>query len=191
MAAVESGQPRAHGKGKKHKKRRLGVRVDMTPMVDVAFLLLTFFMLTTVFSKPQTMEITLPPDEKTTVEVAESNLLTLRIKADGAIYWNLGSEKPEPIAFKQLRPELLKRYYPELSGNEQGLLDVLNSKDPLEALKRYKPHPRLITLVKIDREGTYKMLVDIMDELNLANITRFSIAPMLDADKEALLKAGA
>lgn len=163
MAAVESGQPRAHGKGKK-KKRRLGVRVDMTPMVDVAFLLLTFFMLTTVFSKPQTMEITLPPDEKTTVEVAESNLLTLRIKADGAIFYNIGNEKPESLRFEQVRPLLLERS---------------------------AANPRLITLVKVDRDGTYKMLVDIMDELNLANITRFSIAPMLDVDKEILLKAGA
>ncbi len=191
MAAVESGQPRAHGKGKKHKKRRLGVRVDMTPMVDVAFLLLTFFMLTTVFSKPQTMEITLPPDEKTTVEVAESNLLTLRLKADGAIFYSIGNEKPLPIAFNQLRPELLRRYYPELSNNNEAVSEVLKSADPVELLKRYKAHPRLITLVKIDRDGTYKMLVDIMDELNLANITRFSIAPMLDVDKEILLKAGA
>ncbi len=163
MAAVESGQPRAHGKGKKHKKRRLGVRVDMTPMVDVAFLLLTFFMLTTVFSKPQTMEITLPPDEKTTVEVAESNLLTLRLKADGTISYNIGTEKPVVLSFNQVRPLLLERS---------------------------AANPRLITLVKVDREGTYKMLVDIMDELNLANITRFSIAPMLDVDKEILLKAG-
>lgn len=164
MAAVESGQPRAHGKGKKKKKRRLGVRVDMTPMVDVAFLLLTFFMLTTVFSKPQTMEITLPPDEKTTVEVAESNLLTLRLKADGSIYYNIGNEKPVALLFPQVRPLLLERS---------------------------AANPRLITLVKVDRDGTYKMLVDIMDELNLANITRFSIAPMLDVDKEILLKAGA
>jgi len=165
MAAVESGQSRAHGKAaKKHKKkRRLGVRVDMTPMVDVAFLLLTFFMLTTVFSKPQTMEITLPPDEKTTVEVAESNLLTLRVNAAGTIYWSLGSEPPQLIKFEQLRPLLLERS---------------------------AANPRLITLVKVDRDGTYKMMVDIMDELNLANITRFSIAPMLDTDKQILLKAG-
>ena len=56
-------------KGKKHKKR-VGVRMDMTPMVDVAFLLLTFFMLTTTFNTPQVMEISLPPDSKVSVEVA-------------------------------------------------------------------------------------------------------------------------
>ena len=55
----------------------------MTPLVDVAFLLLTFFMFTTSMSRPQTMEINLPPDKDVKVEIAESNLLTLRIKRQG------------------------------------------------------------------------------------------------------------
>ena len=163
MAAVETGESRSHARaGKKHKKkRRTNIRMDMTPMVDVAFLLLTFFMLTTVFSKPQTMEINLPPEE-TTVEVAESNLLTLRVDSTGVIYWNAGTEAPKAIAFKDLRPLLIERS---------------------------KTNPKLITLVKVDRGGTYNMMVDIMDELNLANITRFSLAPMLPSDRDLLKKA--
>src|SRR2546422_2952419 len=73
MAGMDGGSaPRGHEKKrKKHKRmRRLGVRIDMTPMVDVAFLLLTFFMLTTTMNRPQTMEINLPPSN-TTVEVPE------------------------------------------------------------------------------------------------------------------------
>ncbi len=161
MAAVETGQSRSHARaGKKHKKkRRLGIRIDMTPMVDVAFLLLTFFMLTTVFSKPQTMELNLPPSD-VPVEVGESSLLTLRADSTGAIYWNIGIEKPVRISFKELRPLLLERI---------------------------KANPKLITLVKVDREGTYGLMVDIMDELNLADITRFSLAPMGATDK-AILK---
>ena len=62
MAGADVVESKSHTKGKK-KKKRAGVRIDMTPMVDVAMLLLTFFMLTTVFSKPQTMELNLPPDE--------------------------------------------------------------------------------------------------------------------------------
>ena len=161
MAAVETGQPRSHAKGKK-KKRRVGVRVDMTPMVDVAMLLLTFFMLTTVFSKPQTMELNLPPDDKVTVEVAESNLLTLRVGQDGAIYWSIGTEVPKKVEFKELRSKLVDQN---------------------------KSNPKLITLVKVDRESTYNTMVDVMDELNLANITRFSLAPMTDADKTLMKKA--
>ncbi len=163
MAAVETGESRSKGRAaKKHKKkRRLGIRIDMTPMVDVAFLLLTFFMLTTSFKKAQTMEINLPPDEKAKVEVAESNLLTLRIATDGSIYWNMGVEPPTKITFTELRPLLLERH---------------------------ASNPKLITLVKVDRDGKYRMMVDIMDELNLANITRFSLAPMLPADLAQLQK---
>ena len=164
MAGMDGGAaPRGHDKKKKkHKKqRRLGVRIDMTPMVDVAFLLLTFFMLTTSMNRPQTMEINLPP-EKTTVEVAESNVLTLRVKEDGSIYWNIANEVPQKVDSKNFRALMAEK-------NQQN--------------------PKLITLIKVDRKGKYHYMVDIMDELNLANITRFSLAPMLDADKQILQKA--
>jgi len=98
MAAVGSPEPKQSKKGKKVRKR-LGFRLDMTPMVDVAFLLLTFFMLTTTFSKPKTMEINLPAEknDQTQVEVAESNVLTVRVMEGDKTYWNIGFKPPEPI----------------------------------------------------------------------------------------------
>ena len=164
MAGMDGGAaPRGHDKKKKkHKKmRRLGVRLDMTPMVDVAFLLLTFFMLTTTMNRPQTMEINLPPGEAK-VEIAESNLLTLRVKDDGSIYWNIAHDAPQKVAYKDLRALMVQK-------NQQN--------------------PKLVTLIKVDRKGKYHMMVDIMDELNLANVTRFSLAPLVDADKQELAKA--
>src|SRR5512137_2341883 len=96
------GGGRSHGKkGKRKKARRMGVRMDMTPLVDVAFLLLTFFMLTTTFSLPQVMEINLPPSESRS-EVTESTLLLLRISKDGQVYWNFGTDEPRPMAWKDL-----------------------------------------------------------------------------------------
>ncbi len=163
MGAVETAAPRggAQKHKKKHKmKRRIGIRIDMTPMVDVAFLLLTFFMLTTAFSKPQSMEINLPPSE-TKVEVAESNLLTLRVNELGRIFWNIGIEAPKEIQFAELRKFLTQK-------NQEN--------------------PKLITLVKVDRKSKYHVMVDVMDELNLANVTRFSLAPMTDADKKEIEK---
>jgi biopolymer transport protein ExbD len=154
--------PREHKGKKKHKKgRRLGTRIDMTPLVDVAFLLLTFFMFTTSMSRPQTMEINLPPDKDVKVEVAESNLLTLRVNEKGDIFWSTGIESPKRIDRKDLRAFL---------------------KD--KAIQ----NPKLIVLVKIDRAGKYNMMVDTIDELNMANVTRFSIAPLLDADKQLIAK---
>jgi biopolymer transport protein ExbD len=164
MSAVETGEPRAKGKGGKKKKRRLGVRIDMTPMVDVCMLLLTFFMLTTVFNKPQTMELNLPPDINQKVEVQQSSLLTLRVGADFSIYWNKGDDlKLQKLTLKELRAFLV----------EQG-----------------RSNPKLVVLIKINRDATYNNMVDLMDEVNLANITRFSLVPMDDADKTLMAKAG-
>ena len=162
MAGAEVAESKSHAKGKK-KKKRAGVHIDMTPMVDVAMLLLTFFMLTTVFNKPQTMELNLPTDDNVQVEVAASTLLTVRVAPNMAIYWSMGNEPTvlKKITFKELRPLLVER----LRGN-----------------------PKLITLVQIDRDSKYNDMVDIMDELNLANITKFSFAPMKDADKKLIAK---
>lgn len=162
MAGVDLPQGGGHkGKGGKKHKSRVGVRVDLTPMVDVVMLLITFFMMTTVFNTPQTMEINLPPDESK-VEVAESALLTLRIMADGAIYWNMGIERPQSVLFKDLR----------------ALLD-----------ERNKSNPKLVTLVKVEKTATFEMMVNVMDELNLAKITRFSTAPFTEIDFKVISKA--
>jgi biopolymer transport protein ExbD len=118
-------------------------------------------MLTTVFSRPQTMEINMPPDD-TAVEVAESNLLTLRVNKSDQVFWNIGVEPPQAVEFAKLRPLLVDR----LAAN-----------------------PKLITLVKVDREGSYKAMVDVMDELNLANISRFSLSPYRDFDRQLVEQA--
>jgi biopolymer transport protein ExbD len=159
---VAAPQPKKQRRGTKkaRKPTRVGVRVDLTPMVDVLMLLITFFMLTTVFTTPQTMEINLPPDE-TPVEVAESSLLTLRALGNGTIYWNMGMEPVQTIEFRDLRGLL-----------EQSLAN----------------NPKLITLVKVQRDGTFEMMVNILDELSLANITRFSMAPFKDVDQRFIEK---
>ncbi len=160
----DAAAPREHkGKGKKRRKgRRLGTRIDMTPLVDVAFLLLTFFMFTTSMSRPQTMEINLPPDQNVKVEIAESNLLTLRIDDKGQYFHNFGIESPKKIDRKELRAFLRDN-----------------------AAKNAK----LTVLIKVDRLGKYDTMVDIIDELNQDGITRFSLAPMLDSDKALIAKA--
>ena len=150
------------GRGKGKKRTRLGVRLDMTPMVDVAFLLLTFFMLTTTLLTPQVMEITMPPDSKVPVEIAESNLLTLRIRKDMTVFWNMGTEAPQKITQTDL-PKILKEH-----------LQV---------------NPKLSTLIKIDRQAKYQTLVTMIDDLNETQAQlgqkekRFSLVAMNDTDQ--------
>jgi biopolymer transport protein ExbD len=162
MADVQTAEPRGKKKSKYKKKRRVAIRIDMTPMVDLMFVLLTFYMVTTAFSLPQTMEINLPPND-VNVEVAASNLMTLRVNAKGDIYWSIGTEAPAKVEWNDFRK----------------LVDEKN-----------KANPRLITLIKVDRDAKYNNMVEIIDALNVANVTRFSIAAMTDADKTALAKVG-
>ncbi len=159
MAGVEIGG--GESKNKKQGKKRINIRIDMTPMVDVAFLLLTFFMLTTVFRKPQTLEINLPPKD-VEVKIAESNLMTLRVDENMNIYWNMGIEIPKRIKFEDLRKFLREKA---------------------------AENPKLVVLVKIDRKSKYHAMIDIIDELNLANLTRFSLSPMTEIDKKEMQRA--
>ena len=162
MAGGDVAAPRESKKGKKRKKsRRLGIRIDMTPLVDVAFLLLTFFMFTTSMSRPQTMEINLPPDQNVKVEIAESNLLTLRVSDKGEMFWNYGIESP-----KKLEKADMSKFLKEKS----------------------QTNPKLTVLLKVDRQGRFEMMVNTIDELTLAGVTRFSIAPLLDADMALMAK---
>ncbi|NUO81569.1 biopolymer transporter ExbD [candidate division KSB1 bacterium] len=148
-------------KSGKKKMRRLAIRIDMTPMLDIAFLLLTFFMLTSVFPRPQTMETNMPPKD-VEVEVGESNLLTLRVISDGTIFWNMGIETPQKVEFRDLR----------------NLLE-----------ERNQSNPKLVTLIKVDRKSKYSNMVDVMDELQLARVNRFSLAEMKAVDFKVLEKA--
>jgi biopolymer transport protein ExbD len=125
-------------------------------------------MLTTTMSKPETMEINLPPDSGTQVEVAASNLLTLRVTDDFRLFWNIGIDKPEQIAGTDKKSKLANL------GKTLKEKNAANSK--------------LITLIKVDGKAKYIDMVDVMDELNLNEINRFSLAPMTDKDRQDLEK---
>ena len=142
----------------------MGIRMDMTPMVDVAFLLLTFFMLTTVFSQPQSMEINLP-DSKEPVEIAESNVFQLRVDGDGAIWYGTGQEPLKQTTFAGVNQVLRE------NGNRNP--------------------GKTVTVLKIDRDGKYSNAVDLLDEFDLTDVSRFAIAPMTDQDRALIAAAKA
>ncbi|MBI5835841.1 MAG: biopolymer transporter ExbD [Candidatus Eisenbacteria bacterium] len=144
----------------------MGVRIDMTPMVDVAFLLLIFFMVTTVFRTPRAMEINVPPDKDVKIEIAQSKVLMLRAVEGDQIYWNMATEKPAVVALKDLRK-------------------VLNDK----ARQFYNPKTKesdLNVVIKVERAAKFHNLVEMIDALSLAKITRFGFAPFTDDDKKQI-----
>jgi biopolymer transport protein ExbD len=160
MGAVDTpqreGKKRGKGKGFGRPKRRVGVRIDMTPMVDVAFLLLIFFMVTTVFRTPQALEINLPPDEKAQVQVAESKVLTVRVLPDERAYFKRGVD---PWARTQV----------------DRLTDVFKS---------YRGNKDLVVLIKIDRGAKFNNMVHIIDELDMASLTRFSLSTLTPEERQ-------
>jgi len=160
MGAVDTPQPRGGGKKRGHgfsrPKRRVGIRIDMTPMVDVAFLLLIFFMVTTVFRTPQALEINLPPDEEVKIEVAESKVLSIRVLPDQRAYWKRGTD-------------------PWARSDVPGLTHVF---------KKFHGNKDLVVVIKIDREAKFNNMVDIIDELDLAQLTRFSLGTLTPEEKK-------
>ena len=153
MGAVDTPQrepkQKKGGKKKPH-KRRIGVRIDMTPMVDIAFLLLIFYMVTTVFSMPQSMELNLPPkqenSEEKPVPVAKSKLLEIMVDSDGNIFW-LHSKKGQP---DMELPEYIKY---------DDLMDFL--------IKENQETSGLVVVLRIDPEARYEIMVNIIDDIQV------------------------
>ena len=167
MGAVDTPEAKA-GKKKgglrRRQPKRLGVKIDMTPMVDVAFLLLIFFMCTTVFRKPQALEINLPPDPKAKVEIAQSNVMTLRVIAP------VDKSKGEVRAFIKLAD----------APFHEEKFDELEKVFAAEG----KKNPKLVVLVKIDRLVKYRFMVGLIDQLQFAELNRFSLAPLEPQEKK-------
>jgi biopolymer transport protein ExbD len=159
MGAVDTPQREKKGpkkKGVHRPKRRVGVRIDMTPMVDVAFLLLIFFMVTTVFRTPQALEINLPPDDNIKIEIAESKVLSVRVLPDDRTYWKRGKD-------------------PWARTDVGGLSGVF---------KNFKGNKDLVVVIKIDRDAKFNNMVKIIDQLDLATLTRFSLGTLSPEEKK-------
>ena len=153
----DRGGKKKKGRGFSRPKRRVGIRIDMTPMVDVAFLLLIFFMVTTVFRTPQALEINLPPDEDVKIEVAESKVLSLWVLGEDKIYWKRGG-----------------REVPWARTDSKTLPKVLAP---------FRDNKELVVVIKIDREASFNNMVDIIDELDLASLNRFSLATLTPEER--------
>ncbi|MCY3554575.1 MAG: biopolymer transporter ExbD [Gemmatimonadetes bacterium] len=165
MAAVQGTQKASdrNKEGAKKKKPRNQVFIDMTPMVDIAFLLLIFFMVTTVFRAPQTMELNIPPDKDDKVEIAESNVLLIYMLDDDRMFWQIGRDMtPEELTLDDVQ-EFIKEKEVENADLHDG-------------------ESKLVTLVMIQRTSPYEQMVNVMDELQLGAIDRFSIT-VLEQDK--------
>ncbi|HOY94099.1 MAG TPA: biopolymer transporter ExbD [Catalimonadaceae bacterium] len=148
--------------------KKVSTKVDMTPMVDLAFLLVTFFMLTTTFNKPQTMEVNMPEktDDKKTMKVAESRTTTLVLAENNKVYYYSGSKEPQ-IQLTDF--------------SATGLRKVL--------LNKVKTIEEPIVIIKAKKESKYKNLVDAIDEMAITGIKIYALVDITPEDLELLAKS--
>jgi len=151
------------------KKKRVNVAVDMTPLVDVAFLLLTFFMLTTQFKPPEEVEIILPSSHSE-IKLPESNTMTLHISKDGVIFLGFDSAYMMENMFGQKNKLRLA-----VDVKQENLADLL--------IKARMANPKLITIVKSDADADYGVVSDVIDILQKVQITRFNMVTNFEVEK--------
>jgi biopolymer transport protein ExbD len=181
-------------KGGKKKPKKHSTHIDMTPMVDLMCLLITFFMLTTAFSKPKIMEIVLPEKLKKdeTVDppkIAESRTLNIILGPNDKVYWYPGKADPEVTVLQEtdfsatgIRQVLLDRNRALFKKIDQFEKDVISGKieikqDSLQnAIKQLKKDDDTgpIVLIKAYKTSKYRNFVDIIDEMSIVGIARYT-----------------
>lgn len=209
MAEIaEGGGGGDHGKGKKRAKKS-STKVDMTPMVDLAFLLLTFFVLTSTFSKPKVMSLVYPA--KLTKEEMEklpptriNNAITFLLSEDEIFYYtgeyhskaNPGENGPTKLLKTDFSPKGVRKLLADgnsyvLKGKEK--LDVKLEKKQLQdtsylnLLSELKQNKKALkVLIKTDDKATCKNFIDLIDELKIAEIGVIAPVDMLSSELELL-----
>lgn len=172
MAELDTSQGKGKKGKKKHRTKKSSTRVDLTPMVDLGFLLVTFFMLTTTFSKPQTMEINMPVkpkgDEKVTDAPAlkASKALTIIVGAENKLFWYMGIPNKDDNV-------------PALSNfSKDGIRKVI--------LEKNATIKDMVVLIKPSDESNYKNVVDILDEMNITNVKRYALVDITPVDLDLI-----
>lgn len=202
-------QESGNKKGGKSKQKKMTVRVDFTPMVDMNMLLITFFMLCTSLSKPQTMEISMPSKDQVTeaeqTKVKASKAITLLLGEDDKIYYYFGEPDYEHAESLQqtdyspagLRDILLERNFDVVRQMKELKLKKLNKeiseddfKKQATEIKGSKEAP--VVLIKATDDASYRNLVDALDEMQICNIGKYAIVDITDGDKFLIdnLKSG-
>lgn len=207
---IESGG--GHEKGAKRRPKKHSTNIDMTPMVDLMCLLITFFMLTTAFAKPKVMEITMPePDDPTKPkkekpQISADRTINVILSGDDRVYYYNGvieTGKPIPAIIKTsfgadgIRKYLLERnklvfeqiadLRDKVTKGELVMADSTLNNKIKEIKKSDKKSP--IILIKADEFAKYRNIVDIIDEMAITSIASYAVVDINDAELKLLATA--
>ncbi len=168
-------------KGGKVRSKKQSTRVDLTAMVDLAFLLITFFMLTTTLAKPQAMDLAMPDkDEKNQQEltIADNRTMNILLGEGNRLEWYMGQ------ASNPLAP-------PTVDGfGKNGIRKALIEKSKEVLGITGDPKKGLIVLIKPSDKSNYKNLVDILDEMKISNIQTYAIVDIIPGEIDLMTRDG-
>ena len=200
------------------KQKKINVRVDFTPMVDMMMLLITFFMLCTSLAKPQTMELSMPSNDKNMTEqdksvTKASYTITIYVAGNDKIYYVAGLPKyDDPSTLKEttwgkdgIRKVLIQH---TTEDNTQPVLEVMKAKAELDLKKEQMPDSvyskelsqikrgeingqkiqTMTVIIKATDKASYKNVVDALDEMQICSIGNY-VLDKISKDDEKLLKA--
>lgn len=184
MAEMQVADSGGGKKGGKVRAKKMSTRIDFTPMVDLGFLLITFFMLTTTLAKPQIMALVMPEKDidKTDLEpVKESKVLTLMLGKDDKVYWYEGITDAKLDSTDFSAEGLRKVILNKMDKVEQqfGLQDYTKENKVTGAVENLKGS-FINVIIKPTKESTYKNLVDALDEMAITKVRYYVI---LDVSK--------
>ena len=172
MAEMDTSGGGGHKKGPGVKKqKKLSTRVDLTPMVDLGFLLITFFIFTTTMSQPTSMPLFLPKDTDKPEEqnkLKASGALTVMLGKNNVVYYYEGELLPDGSNFKTTG----------FADVRKVILDKKKSTDPKD----------FMVVIKADTEATYKNAIDILDEMTINDVKRYALVDISPVEV-SLIKA--
>lgn len=195
MSQIETGgDGGGHKKGPGVKKaKKLSTRVDMTPMVDLGFLLITFFIFTTTMSSPKALNLNMPKDTKKEEELnkaKESGALTIMLGKDNHVYYYEGQLLPDGSNFKStnfqgIRDEIIKKRNEVIKVHVHDdncpKIWAENKGDKNSCLDR-----DFVVVIKPDQDATYKNTVDILDEMTINNVKRYAMVDITPQEYEVV-----
>ena len=197
MASLDTGGgDSGHKKGPGVKKaKKLSTRVDMTPMVDLGFLLITFFIFTATMSTPTTMALNMPKDEKDPEkqnEAKASGALTIMLGKADQVYYYEGELAPDASNFKSTNFKGIREVI--INKKKNVIANHVHDSQCEEIRKKNNGDSKscvdrdLVVVIKPNAEATYKNTVDMLDEMTINAVKRFAIVDIVDVENQ-LVKA--
>ena len=209
MASIDTGGgDGGHKKGPGVKKaKKLSTRIDMTPMVDLGFLLITFFIFTTTMSSPTTLKLNMPKDtdkEEEQNKAKESGALTIMLGKGNQVYYYEGQLKVDAEGnnfkvtnFKGIRDVILKKKADVISryngdgSCENAKLAEWRSKGIDKTMvdaKESCEQKDLVVVIKPNEDATYKNAVDILDEMTICRVLTYAMIKITPVENELIKK---